>query len=63
MSIRLQKTRIGRAEREISVPVLHRNYFSRALSTRLSRQLLILRIKMSALLAPYRAMPCTAAGR
>jgi hypothetical protein len=43
------KKRIGRAEREILVPVSHRNYFSKALCTWLSRQLLIPRIELSAI--------------
>jgi hypothetical protein len=37
------------------VPVLHRFFFSKALCTWLSRHLLIPRIELSALLAPYRA--------
>jgi hypothetical protein len=36
--------------------------FSEALCTGLSRQLLIMRIELSALLAPYRAKPGTATG-
>jgi hypothetical protein len=36
--------------------------FSKALCTWLSRQLMILRIELSALLAPYRAKPSTATG-
>jgi hypothetical protein len=46
---------IGRAEREILVPVSHRNHSFRTLCTWLSRQLLILRIELSALLAPCQA--------
>jgi hypothetical protein len=52
---------IGRPEREILVPVLHRNIFL-SLCTWLSRQLLILRIELLALFAPYRAMHGTATG-
>jgi len=59
----VRKKHIGRAEREILAPVVHRNYFfSKALCTGLSRQLLIPRIELSALLAPYRARPGTATG-
>jgi hypothetical protein len=60
MSIRPRH--IGRAEREILVLVLHRFLFSKALCTWLSRRVLILRIELSALFAPYRAMHGTATG-
>jgi hypothetical protein len=58
----VRKKHIGRAEREILAPVVHKIIFSKALCTGLSRQLLIPRIELSALLAPYRAMPGTATG-
>jgi hypothetical protein len=56
-SICMRKKYIGRAEREILVPVLHGNYFFKSPLYRM-----IPRIEVSALLAPYRARPGTATG-
>jgi hypothetical protein len=56
------KKHIGRADREILVTVLHMDYFFKSPMYMASRQLLIMRIALSALLAPYRAKPGTATG-
>ena len=56
------KKHIGRPEREILAPVVHRNYFFKSPLYMAFPTVLIPRIELSALLAPYRAKPGTATG-